>query len=100
MSQKGNTPLVWDSKASLCDENNPQAEDTTEVSTGVDGLTGAHFSLWGDGELKTSTEKGEQEHQKGREQGVLTTGPVPSPCDPERSSPRMNSAQRDNRQPN
>lgn len=43
---KGNTPLVWDSKASLCDENSPQAEDTTEVSAGVDGPTGAHFSLW------------------------------------------------------
>lgn len=46
---KGNTPLVWDSEASLYDENSPQAEDTTEVSAGVHGLVGAHFSLWGMG---------------------------------------------------
>lgn len=45
---KGNTSLLWDSKASsLCDENRPQAEDTTEVIAGLDRLTGAHFSLWG-----------------------------------------------------
>lgn len=65
MSQKETHPQFGDSKASLCDENSPQAEDTTEVSSGVEGLARAHFSLWGDGELKTSTGEGEQRTLEG-----------------------------------